>query len=119
MTYSVDFRKKVLLIKQEEKLSCKEVAKRFRIGIMTVVRWGQCIDPKRTRDKAAVKIDMDALREDIKNYPDAYQYERAGRLGVSKACIWHALKRLGVTYKKNPKPSQGRSRKTQCILPGT
>jgi hypothetical protein len=41
------------------------------------------------------------LAQDVKNNPDAYQYERAKRLGVSKQGINHALKRLGVTYKKS------------------
>lgn len=117
MTYSMDFRKKVLQIKADEGLSCEEVSKRFKIGIMTVVRWGKRIDPMRSRMKAAVKINMEALREDIQTYPDAYQYERAERLGVSKTGIWHALKRLRVSYKKNPESSQSRSRKTCCILP--
>ena len=117
MTYSLDFRKKVLEVKKAEKLSCDEVSKRFKIGIMTVVRWGKRIEPNRRRIKAAVKINMEALREDIKNYPDAFQYERAERLGVSKTGIWHALKRIGVSFKKNPKSSQSGSRKTRCILP--
>ena len=43
---------------------------------------------------------MDALARDVEAYPDAYQYERAARLGVSIRCVGYALKRLGVTYKK-------------------
>lgn len=118
MTYSIDFRKKVLEIKEAEGLSCEEVSKRFKIGIMSVVRWGKRLEPKMTRNKPAVKIDMAALRQDIENYPDAYQYERGRRLGVSRNGIFYALKRLKVTYKKNPKSSEGGSRKTFCILPG-
>jgi transposase len=117
MTYSVDFRKKVLQIKAEEGLSCEEVSKRFKIGIMSVVRWGKRVEPKRTRNKPTLKIDMTVLRKDIEEYPDAYHYERAGRLGVSPSGIMHALRRLGVSYKKNAKSSQGRSRKTCFILP--
>ena len=37
----------------------------------------------------------------ITKYSDAYQYERAERLGVSQSSIHSALKRLKVTYKKN------------------
>ena len=50
---------------------------------------------------------MEALAEDVKTYPDAYQYERANRLGVSSSGIGHALKRLGVSYKKNARPPEG------------
>ena len=54
---------------------------------------------------------MTKLIEDIEKYSDAYQYERAERLGVSKAGIWYALKRLNITYKKNSKTSKSKSRK--------
>ena len=39
MTYSVDFRKQVLKIRTEEKLSMAKVAKRFGVGVATVMRW--------------------------------------------------------------------------------
>ena len=40
---------------------------------------------------------MNALREDVILYPDAYQYERAERFGVSQKAIDYALRRLRVT----------------------
>ena len=52
---------------------------------------------------------MTALAEDVRLFPDAYQRERAARLGVSEKGIGHALRRMGVTYKKSPsspKPPQ-------------
>ena len=39
-------------------------------------------EPQKTRNKPATKIDMDALCEDLRTYLDAYQYERAARLGA-------------------------------------
>jgi len=117
MTYSRDFREKVLFIKKKESLSFAKVAKRFGIGIASIVRWTENIESKKTRNKPATKIDMEALKRDIEAYPDAYQYERANRLNVSRMGISHALKRLGVTYKKNPKSSTSQSRKTICFLP--
>lgn len=117
MTYSLDFRKKVLEVKTEEKLSYEETANRFKIGKTTRVRWHKKLEPQTTRNKPATKIDMERLKQDIEDYPDAYQYERAQRFGVSQKGIFEALKRLGVTYKKNSKTSQGGSRKTICILP--
>lgn len=100
MTYSHDFRKKVLSIKEKESLSFAKIAKRFDIGIATVVRWAKNIESKTSRNKPATKINMEALMRDVEAYPDAYQYERAQRLNVSKTGIGYALKRLGVTYKK-------------------
>jgi transposase len=102
MTYSLDFRKKVLTVKEREGLSFEEVAVRFDIGSKnTVFRWTKQLEPCETRNKPATKIDMDALASDVKLYPDAYQYERAERLGVSESCIQSALKRLKISHKKN------------------
>ncbi|WP_218152075.1 IS630 transposase-related protein [Nitrosomonas communis] len=48
-----------------------------------MTRWIKIPDPRTIRNKPATKIDMKMLAQDVKNYPDAYQYERAKRLGVS------------------------------------
>ena len=112
MTYSLDFRKRVLAIKTEEGLTGEEVSKRFGIGIASVTRWHKCLEPRRTRTKPATKLDMEALEQDVKQHPDAYQYERAARLGVSQRAIGNALKRLGVSYKKNTVPSESRRKRT-------
>jgi transposase len=117
MTYSIDFRRKVLKTKEEEKLSFAEVAQRFKVAINSVFLWSKNLQAQKRRNKGPTKIDMDALKEDVKVYPDAYQYERAERLRVSRNCVYFALKRLGVTYKKKSAASQGRSRKTVYLLP--
>jgi transposase len=39
MTYSLDFRQKVLKIRQEENLSIEAVAIRFGVGKASVMRW--------------------------------------------------------------------------------
>jgi transposase len=116
MTYSLDFRRKVLKSKEKEKLTFASTAERFGMSKNTVLLWSKDIEPKRRRNKPATKLDMEALKKDIETYPDAYQYERAARLGVTATGIWHALKRLKVTYKKNPHASQGGCRKTFCFL---
>ena len=117
MTYSLEFRKKVMAIKEKEKLTYDEAAKRFQIGKTTLARWHKKLEPQLTRNKPATKINMEALKQDLIENPDAYQYERANRLGVSQKGIFEALKRVGVTYKKNLKASESRSRKTICVLP--
>jgi transposase len=56
-----------------------------------------------------IKIGAEALLEDIKKYPDAYNYEQAKRLNVSTSGIYCAIKRLGISYKKtlnHPKASK-------------
>ncbi|WP_430233716.1 IS630 transposase-related protein [Nitrosomonas communis] len=57
------------------------------------------------------------MRQDIRDYPDAYQYERAKRLGVAQNAIFLALRKLGVTYKNNSDASQS-GRKRTAYLPG-
>ena len=116
MTYSKDFREKVLKIKAREKLSISKAATRFDIGTTTLVNWLKGKIPKNKRRKPATKIDMDALAVDIKEHADAYSYERAGRLGYSESGVWYALKRLGVTYKKSPEASKGERRRQANIL---
>jgi transposase len=110
MTYSIDFRRKVLHVKHRENLSFQETADRFDIGIATVVRWHKRIEalqagcPRPHRKK----INEAALLQDIENYPDAYQYERAKRFGVCTKSIWRVLRKLGVSYKKNIAPSSSK-----------
>ncbi|WP_375333399.1 IS630 transposase-related protein [Candidatus Tisiphia endosymbiont of Xenochironomus xenolabis] len=98
MTYSIDFQKKAFKIK--ERLSFAETSKLFGIGKTTLVRWTNRLEPRATRNESASKIDMELLKQDIKEYPNAYNYERAKRLEVSKTGIWSTLKRLNITYKK-------------------
>jgi len=115
MTYSVDFRKKVLQIREAEYLSIEAVAIRFGVGKASVMRWLIELEPKKRRNKPATKIDMEALKKDVEYYPDSYQYERAERLGVSRSGIYWALKRLDITYKKNTDSPQNRRRKTLIV----
>lgn len=115
--YSLDFRRRVLAIKESEKLSFAEASKRFKVGIASLVRWSKKIEPTLKRNKPATKIDMEALKRDVAQYPDAYQHERAQRLGASQKGIFAALKRLGISHKKNASASQSGSRKAFYFLP--
>ena len=117
MTYPISFRKKVLNIKKKEKLSFAAIAERFILSKTTVFKWSQNLEPKRTRNKKATKINMELLKQDIEQYPDSYCYERAKRLGVSASGIRDAKYRLGVTYKKNTKTSESGFRKKIYVLP--
>ena len=115
MTYPSSFRRKVLSVRSSEGLTIAQVAARFCVGVASVTRWVKNPDPKLTRNKPATKIDMQALARDVLEYPDAYQYERAQRLGVSEKGIGHALRRMGITYKKNAATSQSTRRRTAYL----
>ena len=83
MTYSLDMREQVLKIRREEGLSMAKVAKRFGVGVASVMRWSNNIECIKKRNRST-KIDIEALKRDVEQYPDAYQYERATRLGVGE-----------------------------------
>ena len=117
MTYSLLFRKKVLAVREKEGLSIAQVAKRFDVGIASVTRWLKRVEPIKHYKRPWLKIDMYALAQDIRDYPDAYLRERAERFGVSINAIFHALRRLNVTVKKNTVPSQN-GRYQTIHLPG-
>ena len=112
MAYSLDFRRRVMNIKAEEGLTYRETSKRFRIAMRTLFSWNNRLEPKTTRNKPAIKIDPEALRKDVEGHPDAYQYERADRFGVSAWGIGLALRRLGISCKKNAQPPTRRRKNT-------
>ena len=101
MSYSEHFRRKILA-KLEEGNSIRAVATQFEIDKNTILSWKKCIEIKRTRPRKPSKIDDDALRADVEQYPDDYQYERAARFGCGVSSIGDALRRLGITVKKRP-----------------
>ena len=100
MTYSIDFRKQVLR-SIAGGFTVRQAAAFYQISTSTIHSWTQMLEPKTTRNKAPTKIPDDVLLNDVKQYPDDYQYERAQRLNCSKTGIHHALKRLGISQKKD------------------
>ena len=101
MTYPLKFRQKVFAVKAKYDLTFEETSQRFDVPIRTLFRWSKKIEPQTTRNKPASKIDMELLAQDVKNSPDDYLWERAERFNVRLESIFYALKRLGVSYKKN------------------
>lgn len=101
MSHPVAFRRHVLLICEKEGLSFAETAERFSVGIASLKRWSKRLEPKPHIRRKIRKIDLEKLAQDVRDFPDAYQYERAARFGVTPKAIWQALRKLGVTYKKS------------------
>ena len=115
MTYSLDFRQKVMDYKTKKGLTFEQTSPHFDIGIRTLFRWSTSLSPCNKRQKPATKMDMDALKHDVENSPDAYQWERALRFGVHQSTIYYALKRLEISYKKNTTTSKSQRRGSQEI----
>lgn len=106
MSYPEEFRRQVLSYQKKKSLTLKETAQHFEIGIATLWRWQKRIEIQVSRTRRR-KIDKAALLRDVEQHPDAYQYERAQRFHVSQRAIGQALKKLGISYKKNAQSPQG------------
>ncbi len=98
MTYPISFRCHVLAVRAREGLTFSQAAARFSVGIASLVRWSKEIEPRPYRRQRGLKIDLEKLAKDVHDHPDAYQYERAARFGVTPKAIWQALRKLGVTF---------------------
>ena len=110
MAYSEDFRKKVLEVMNFEALTIASTARRFKINRKTLEAWIVSIVRKPHSNRYR-KLCLEALKEDVEKYPDAYQYERAQRLGVKQNTICYGLERLKISYKKKPyTPAGGRGK---------
>ena len=114
MTYPIEFRCHVLSVRKKEGLTFYDTATRFCIGVASLTRWSKTLEPK-PYPLRMYKVSLEALSKDVKDYPDAYQYERAERFGVYQNAIYQALKKLNVTYKKSSVSSKGGRRQTAML----
>tara|TARA_E500000178_G_scaffold324047_1_gene350174 strand:+ start:73 stop:390 length:318 start_codon:yes stop_codon:yes gene_type:complete len=105
MAYSLDFRQRVFAYKEKHQLTFEQTSKHFDINIATLFRWKKRLEPCVTRNRPAIKVNMDALKKEIEDFPDDYQWERAKRLNVTQPSIHYALKRLKMSVKKNAEAS--------------
>lgn len=94
----------MILDKLEAGYSYRELVEEYQLSATTIQRWKKNIEPKKYK-RAPEKIDNNALIADVKAYPDDYHYERARRFNCSDRAIAYALKRIGITQKKDTKPS--------------
>ena len=115
MTYSADFRTQVIKSVKDKDMSIREACIFYDISKTTLQRWLKNPSIKQTRDKPPSKISNEALLKDVAQYPDDYMYERAQRLGCSKSGIEIALKRLGISQKKDLGTSKSVSDKKSDI----
>ena len=68
------------------------------------MRWSQDIEPKRTRNKPTIKLNWEALAQEVEEHPESYPYERAARFEVSQSGIAYALKPLKLSQKNVSTP---------------
>ena len=113
--YGISTIKKILFIKDREKLSIRKTAERFCLSPNTVFKWNKGLMPKSKRTCQARKLNMEGLKEDVNKYRDLYQYERAEKFNVSQNCIHKGLKRLVVSYKKSLQTSRSKGRRAYIV----
>jgi len=114
MTYSLDFRMQVLK-SIDDGMTFTEAAEFYNLSPTTIQNWKRRVHSKTTRQTKPYKIPDDVLLKDVKEHPDDYQYERARRLNCSKTGIYHALKRLGISQKKDIRASKSLSDKKSTV----
>jgi transposase len=101
MSYSIDFRKRVVSYIKEGG-SKTEAARIFAIGRDTIYRWLSADDltprPAKTRQR---KLDKTSLAAHVRDYPDLILRERAAHFGVRINSIWVALQKLNIRKKND------------------
>ena len=114
MTYSLDFRKQVLK-SLDEGMTFAEAAEFYNLSPTTIQNWKRRVHSKTTRQTKPYKIPDEALRKDVESYPDDYHYERARRFNCTAPAICEALKRLGISQKKDLRAPKSVSNKKSGI----
>ena len=110
MSYSTDFREKVLsFIEFGGKI--KEACQLFSISHCSINRWKNNKKitgsvGRKPRPNSPYKIDDDELKKFIQQRPDAYLNEIAAHFNVTDSGISKALSRLKITRKKSRRSMQ-------------
>ena len=101
MTYSLDLRQRVMA-RVNEGHSVEATASLFQVSVATVYRWRNrpSLAPTVVSQRCR-KLAPDALRQHVRDYPEARLKDRAKAFGVHPSAIGHALKRHRITVKKN------------------
>lgn len=101
MTYSVDFRKKVVAFVRDGGGQA-EAARHFEVSLWCVRDWlaRKDLQPQQKGVPRQRKLNKEALRAHVRDVPDATQKERAAHFGVRLYAIQYALKTHTITRKK-------------------
>ncbi len=101
MTYGIDLRKRVVGF-VEDGGSKAEASRRFEVSLWCVNDWCNRGDlaPK-AQSLRQRKIDKEALRRHVQQYPDALLRERAELFGVRINAVWSMMRKMKLTHKKS------------------
>lgn len=109
MAYSDDYRKRAIEYKDSGH-TFGELREAFKIPARTYYDWKQKFadgyyDTKVKRIRRR-KIDREKLRQAVAEKPDAYLRELAEQFSCTAVAVFHMLKKLGITLKKKPSPTE-------------
>jgi len=112
MAYSTDLRQRVLAFIQNggRKVAAERL---FGVSRRTIYNWLEAPDPfarAKPGPKGPRRLDYQALRQHVADFPDATLKERAQHFGVSAHGIFYALSKLNITRKKKRKPTKNNAR---------
>ena len=87
MSYSKDFKDKVIEIMTREQFTVRTAAQHFNLSTQTIQRWKKTTEAKSYPGRPP-KISTEEILAGIKEYPDDYQYERAKRFRCQYSCCF-------------------------------
>ncbi|QMT32128.1 IS630 transposase-related protein [Alysiella filiformis] len=114
MAYSQDLRKQILK-SVASGMTIRQASAFYGISTHTINQWKRNGIERKKRQFKPLKVNHEALLKDVENYPDAFQYERAKRLGVTASAICYALKQLKISVKKDEPTPKTRTRAAKSV----
>ena len=105
MAYDIKLRQKVMNFIGKGH-TVKEAQEVFEVGSTTIKGWKKLLGEtgaleKRPLDRKPSKLCPIRLRAYINENPDSYLYEIAKEFNCTESAVYYALKRMGITRKKN------------------
>ena len=105
MSYDIKYRQRVIDYMSEGHTE-KETAETFKVSKATLWKWKSklketgSLTPKK-RKETWRKVNPGDLKEYLEQNPDAYLKEIGVHFGCTDVAIFKAIRRLGITRKKN------------------
>ena len=100
MAYGIDYRRRIITFVNEGG-SKLEAARLFKVHPDTIYEWlkrGDDLSPRPAKTRRR-KIDKEALRRHVREYPDALLRERAVVFKVTPEAVFYALQAMKIVKK--------------------
>lgn len=123
--YKTELRERVLGYYDQNKVTQKEVCEIFNISLRALSRWlkmrketGDFSLKERPKTRKARKLNKEELQAYIEKHPDHYLWEIAKRFNTTAPAVFYALKRMGISRKKNHTLQRARQEKKAKVPAG-